>query len=120
MECEFSYFNIYSRFTELEELKNKIFSGEFDNPTQEFERAKKQREELYKPKLLIDVNLEQSQQREREIQREREREREKQSLKDRKERYVLAQASRELASLNAEPIDSTDSSNDEHSPRNNK
>lgn len=109
---------------ELEELKNKIFSGEFDNPTQEFERVKKQREELYKPKLLIDVNLEQSQQREREIQRERERESERQSLKEReraqKERYVLAQASRELASLNAEPIDSTDSSNDENSPRPNK
>lgn len=105
-------------------MKNKIFSGEFDNPTQEFERIKKQREEMYKPKLLIDVNLEQSQQREREIQRERERDAERQNLKDReraqKERYVLAQASRELASLNAEPIDSTDSSNDESSPRNNR
>lgn len=111
-------------FSELEELKNKIFSGEYDNPTQEFERVKKQREEMYKPKLLIDVNLEQSQQREREIQRERERDVERQNLKDReraqKERYVLAQASRELASLNAEPIDSTDSSNDDNSPRNNK
>lgn len=111
-------------FSELEELKNKIFSGEYDNPTQEFERIKKQREEMYKPKLLIDVNLEQSQQREREIQRERERDAERQNLKEReraqKERYVLAQASRELASLNAEPIDSTDSSNDDRSPLNNK
>lgn len=101
----------------MEELKNKIFSGEFDNPTQEFERVKKQREEMYKPKILIDVNLEQSQQREREIQRERERDAERQKVKDReraqKERYVLAQASRELASLNAEPIESTDSSNDD-------
>lgn len=108
--------------TELEDLKNKIFSGEYDNPTQEFERRKKEHEELYKPKILIDVNLEQEQQREREMQRERERDAERQSLKDReraqKERYVLAQASRELASLNAEPIESTDSSNDDNSPRN--
>lgn len=102
---------------ELEELKNKIFSGEYDNPTQEFERLKKQREDLYKPKILIDVNLEQSQQRERELARERERDAERQKVKEReraqKERYVLAQASRELASLNAEPIESTDSSNDD-------
>lgn len=77
---------------------------------------------MYKPKILIDVNLEQSQQREREIQRERERDAERQSLKDReraqKARYVQAQASRELASLNAEPIESTDSSNDDNSPGN--
>lgn len=33
-------------------------------------------------------------------------------VKAQKERYVLAQANRELASLNAEPIESTDSSND--------
>lgn len=101
---------------ELEELKNKIFSGEYDNPTQEFERLKKQREDLYKPKILIDVNLEQSKQRERELERERERDAERQKVKDRerahKERYVIAQASRELAAVNAEPIDSTDSSND--------
>lgn len=101
---------------ELDELKNKIFSGDYDNPTQEFERLKRQRDDLYKPKILIDVNLEQSQQRERELARERERDAERQKVKDReraqKERYVLAQASRELASLNAEPIESTDSSND--------
>lgn len=101
---------------ELEELKNKIFSGDYDNPTQEFERLKRQRDDLYKPKILIDVNLEQSQQRERELARERERDAERQKVKDReraqKERYVLAQASREMASLNAEPIESTDSSND--------
>lgn len=101
---------------ELEELKNKIFSGEYDNPTQEFERLKKQREDLYKPKILIDVNLEQEKQLERELQRQRERNMERQKVKDRerahKERYVLAQASRELAAVNAEPIDSTDSSND--------
>lgn len=101
---------------ELEELKNKIFSGDYDNPTQEFERLKRQRDDLYKPKILIDVNLEQSQQREQELARVRERDAERQKVKDReraqKERYVLAQASRELASLNAEPIESTDSSND--------
>lgn len=101
---------------ELEELKNKIFSGEYDNPTQEFERLKKQREDLYRPKILIDVNLEQSKQRERELERERERDVERQKVRDRerahKERYVIAQASRELAAVNAEPIDSTDSSND--------
>lgn len=108
--------------TELEELKTKIFSGEYDNPTQEFERIKKQREEMYKPKILIDVNLEQEKQREREIQRERERDVERQNIKDRekaqKERYVEAKASRELASLDAEPIESTDSSNDAVSPLN--
>lgn len=100
---------------ELDELKAKIFSGEFDNPTEEFERAKRQREELYRPKILIDVNLEQSQQRERELERERERDIERQIVKDRerlqKERYIVAQASRELAAVNAEPIES-DSSND--------
>ncbi|XP_037049095.1 RNA-binding protein 25 isoform X2 [Bradysia coprophila] len=102
---------------ELEDLKAKIFSGEFENPTQEFERLKREREELYKPKILIDVNLEQSLQREREIGRELEREKERKNVKDRerlqKERYVVAQASRELAAVNAEPIES-DSSNDDH------
>lgn len=102
---------------ELEDLKAKVFSGEFENPTQEFERLKKEREDLYKPKILIDVNLEQSQQREKELERERERETERQKVKDRerlqKERYVVAQASRELAAVNAEPIES-DSSNDGH------
>lgn len=102
---------------ELEDLKAKIFSGEFENPTQEFERLKREREELYKPKILIDVNLEQSKQRERELDRELEREKERKNVKDRerlqKERYVVAQASRELAAVNAEPIES-DSSNDDH------
>lgn len=58
-----------------------FFSGEYDNPTQEFERLKKQREDLYKPKILIDVNLEQSQQRERELARERERDLERQKVR---------------------------------------
>lgn len=102
---------------ELDELKHKIFSGEFANPTLEFERLKREREDLYRPKILIDVNLEQSQQRERELERERERDMERQKVRDReriqKERYIVAQASRELAAINAEPIDS-DSSNDGH------
>lgn len=42
-----------------------------------------------------------------------ERQKAKDREKDRKEKYVLAQASRELASINAEPIDS-DSSDDGH------
>lgn len=102
---------------ELDDLKNKIFSGDFENPTEEFERLKKEREDLYRPKILIDVNLEQSQQREKELEREREREMERQKVKARerlqKERYVVAQASRELAAVNAEPIES-DSSSDAH------
>ena len=59
------------------------------------------------------MNLEQSQQRERELERERQRDLERQKAKERerlqKERYVLAQASRELASIDAEPIDSDSS-----------
>lgn len=82
-----------------------------------FMQLKKERDELYKPKILIDVNLEQSLQRERELERERERELERQKARERerlqKERYVVAQASRELAAVDAEPIES-DSSNDGH------
>lgn len=63
---------------ELEELKNKIFSGEYENPTQEFERLKKEHENMYKPKLIIDVNQEANERRERE---RLERETEKQRLK---------------------------------------
>lgn len=56
---------------ELEELKNKIFSGEFENPTQEYERAKKEHEKLYRPQIIIDVNLENVQRKEREQERSR-------------------------------------------------
>lgn len=101
---------------ELEELKTKIFTGEFVDPSEEFERQKRQRESLYKPKLLIDMKLEASQQRDAELVREREREAERLRAKERerqqKDLYVMAQASRELAAVDAEPIDS-DSSNDE-------
>lgn len=58
---------------ELEELKAKVFSGEFEDPNAEFERLKKEREEQFKPKLLIDVNLEHSKQKDREKEREMER-----------------------------------------------
>lgn len=98
---------------ELEELKNKIFSGEYDNPTQEFERLKRKHDDMYKPKILIDVNMEATQQREREMERERERELERQRVKEKerllKERYVQDQANRELAAVNAEPIESDSS-----------
>lgn len=57
---------------ELDELKNKIFSGEFENPTQEYERAKKEHERLYKPQIIIDVNLENIQRKEKELERNRE------------------------------------------------
>lgn len=54
-------------------------------------QLKKERDDMYKPKILIDVNLEQSQQKERELERERERESERQRAKDRekerKERF---------------------------------
>lgn len=54
---------------ELEELKNKIFSGEFENPSQEYERAKKEHEKLYRPQIIIDVNQENMQRKEREQER---------------------------------------------------
>lgn len=73
---------------------------------------------MYRPKILIDVNLEQSQQRERELERERQRELERQRDKERiranKERYVLAQASRELAAIDAEPIESDSSGHEDN------
>lgn len=51
---------------ELAELKNKIFSGEFENPSQEFEKARRDIEKLYEPRILINVNLEAAQRREQE------------------------------------------------------
>lgn len=50
---------------ELEELRNKIFSGEYENPSQEYERAKKEHEKLYRPQIIIDVNMETLQRKER-------------------------------------------------------
>ncbi|KRT79601.1 hypothetical protein AMK59_7721, partial [Oryctes borbonicus] len=113
---------------EIEELKNKIFSGEFEDPSAEFERAKKEREEQYKPKLLIDVNLEQSKQKEREKERalerqharerdrdrEAERERDRLRAKEEREKFIVQQAAQELAAVEAEPIDSDSDMDDNH------
>lgn len=108
---------------EIEELKNKIFSGEFDDPTAEFEKVKKQREEQYKPKLLIDVNMEHWKQREKEKgreqerqrQRDRDRDQERQRHRQEREKFVVQQAAQELAAVEAEPIDSdSDMDNNDH------
>lgn len=50
---------------ELAELKNKIFSGEFENPSQEYEKARREIEKLYEPRILINVltNMEAAQRR---------------------------------------------------------
>ncbi|XP_017770263.1 PREDICTED: RNA-binding protein 25 isoform X2 [Nicrophorus vespilloides] len=116
---------------EIDELKNKIFSGEFADPNAEFERIKKEREEQYKPKLLIDVNLEhwkqkekekereieRQRQRDRERDRENEREKDRQRQREEREKYVVQQAAQELAAVEAEPIDSdSDMDNDHFSP----
>lgn len=68
----------------MDELKNKIFSGEFDNPTQEYERAKKEHERLYKPQIIIDVNQENMQRKEKEQERSREKHN---SISDKREVY---------------------------------
>ncbi|KAK9881568.1 hypothetical protein WA026_016442 [Henosepilachna vigintioctopunctata] len=113
---------------ELEELKNKIFASEIEDPNAEFERLKKEREELYKPKLLIDVNLEHWKQkerekerelerqkaRERERHREYEREKERQKMREEREKYILRQAAQELAAVEAEPIDSDSDMDENH------
>lgn len=51
---------------ELAQLKNKIFSGEFENPSQEYEKARREIEKLYEPRILINVNLEAAQRRDQE------------------------------------------------------
>jgi RNA-binding protein 25 len=113
---------------EIEELKNRIFSGEHEDPSAEFERAKKEKEDQYKPKLLIDVNLEHWKQkekekeremerqkaRERERHREVERQRDRQRQREEREKYVLQQAAQELAAVEAEPIDSDSDMDDNH------
>lgn len=43
---------------ELAELKTKIFSGEFENPSLEYEKARREIDKLYEPRILINVNLE--------------------------------------------------------------
>lgn len=104
---------------ELEKLKAEIFSGKYDNPTQEFERQKQEMEQRYKPKILIDLNLEETQQREQEFQREKAREMDRAKARERrmqqKERYVKEKSARELSTIDVEPIDS-DSSGGHFSP----
>lgn len=104
---------------ELDKLKSEIFSGKYDNPTQEFERQKQEMEQRYKPKILIDLNLEENQQREQEFQREKAREQDRAKARERrmaqKERYVKEKSARELSTIDVEPIDS-DSSGGHFSP----
>lgn len=85
---------------ELEELKNKIFNGQFENPTQEFERVKKEREELYRPKILINVNND-GHHHESDKIRDR-------KLKEHNNTRI------DLGSLNAEPIESDSSIDNAH------
>lgn len=109
---------------ELEKLKTEIFSGKYDNPTQEFERQKQEMEDRYKPKILIDVNLEETMQREQEFQREKAREQDRIKAKERrmaqKERYVKEKSAREMSSIDAEPIDSDSSGAHNFSPSNDR
>lgn len=79
---------------------------------------------MYKPKILIDVNLEQSIQRQREIEREKAREQDRLRVRERqkmqKERYVREQAAREMSAIDAEPIESDSSEGEQNfSPTNN-
>lgn len=77
-----------------------------------WERARRERDELYRPRLLIDVSLQAEAQREREQARAHLREQARREAKERaereRERYLRAQASRQLPT-EAEPIDSDDS-----------
>lgn len=104
---------------ELEKLKSEIFSGKYDNPTQEFERQKQEMEQRYKPKIIIDLNLEENQQKEQEFQREKARELDRAKARERrmaqKERYIKEKSARELSAIDVEPIDS-DSSGGHFSP----
>jgi RNA-binding protein 25 len=105
---------------ELDKLKAEIFSGKYDNPTQEFERQKQEMEQRYKPKILIDLNLEENQQREQEFQREKAREMDRAKARERrmaqKERYVKEKSARELSTIDVEPIDSDSSGGHNFSP----
>lgn len=110
--------------SELEKLKSEIFSGKYDNPTQEFERQKQEMEQRYKPKILIDLNLEENQQREQEFQREKAREMDRAKARERraaqKERYVKEKSARELSTIDVEPIDSDSSGGHFSPPANNR
>lgn len=93
---------------ELEKLKTEIFSGKYDNPSQEFERQKQEMEERYKPKILIDINIDDNLQREQEVLHEKDR------IRVREKRA----AHKSVASI--EPIDSDSSGGNRFSPPNNR
>lgn len=93
---------------ELEKLKIEIFSGKYDNPTQEFERQKQEMEDRYKPKILIDINIDDSLQREQEILHEKDR------IRVREKR-----AAHKSVAIDVEPIDSDSSGGNRFSPHNN-
>ncbi|KAG5670293.1 hypothetical protein PVAND_000569 [Polypedilum vanderplanki] len=107
---------------ELEKLKEEIFSGKYDNPTQEFERQKQEMEERYKPKILIDVNMDEDDQQEyhRDKTREQDRAKARERRITQKDRYVKDKSSREFSSLDAEPIESDSSGGHNFSPSNNR
>lgn len=86
---------------ELEELKAKIFSEAFDNPVAEFEREKRRRDELYKPRVLIDVGMEQCRQREREAEKERERLRQEEALEAERQHAAMEAAAEALMMANS-------------------
>lgn len=85
---------------ELDKLKDEIFSGKYDNPTQEFERQKQEMEDRYKPKIFVDVNLEEGQQQPHEQEK---------SSRDKRHKKP---------SLDVEPIDSDSSGGNRFSPGN--
>lgn len=87
---------------ELEKLKEEIFSGKYDNPSQEFERKKQEMEERYKPKIFVGANTEENQH-----------EQEK-SSRGEKRRY-----GKDKPSLDVEPIDSDSSGGNRFSPPSN-
>lgn len=99
---------------ELEQLRASVFGARAaDDPAAlaDYERARAERDALYRPRLLVDASLQREQQRERELQRARQREDARREAREReeraRERYLRAQATRELPT-EAEPIDSDD------------
>lgn len=82
---------------ELEKLKEEIFSGKYENPTQEFERQKQKMEDHYKPKIFVNSEDDQQQ-----LEQEKSHD---------KRRY-----GKEKTSLDVEPIDSDSSGGNRFSP----
>ncbi|KAI5705533.1 hypothetical protein M8J75_016101 [Diaphorina citri] len=112
---------------ELEELRAKIFSSQNKNPDEEFRKVLKARENLYKPRILVEVNTSEIQAklqaREAELEEQRLREE-----KAREEALRLEKAEAELAAnadssavdgagVSGPPINQHDSDDDRgHSP----